>query len=175
MFEGVSNASIIFISPPGAIASRATRLASEDRDQILQDLMRFEVAPALSLPAESVYGAQSGRVFNTLAGDFMKPAIDVMELLLNNTSLDVVIITGQLDLIVATPGNVRWIEKIQWSGRNNYLQSPRNAVGQHGVLEGYEKSYGKLAVYWALRAGHMVPADNPILMDLILQKHVPVQ
>uniref|UniRef100_A0A182P9E3 Carboxypeptidase n=1 Tax=Anopheles epiroticus TaxID=199890 RepID=A0A182P9E3_9DIPT len=157
-----------------AIASRATRLASEDRDQILQDLMRFEVAPALSLPAESIYGAQSGRVFNTLAGDFMKPAIDVMELLLNNTSLDVVIITGQLDLIVATPGNVRWIEKIQWSGRNNYLQSPRNAVGQHGVLEGYEKSYGKLAVYWALRAGHMVPADNPILMDYILQKHVPV-
>uniref|UniRef100_A0A182JYW3 Carboxypeptidase n=1 Tax=Anopheles christyi TaxID=43041 RepID=A0A182JYW3_9DIPT len=158
-----------------AIASRATRLASEDRDQILQDLMRFEVAPALSLPVESIYGAQSGRVFNTLAGDFMKPAIDVMELLLNNTSLDVVIITGQLDLIVATPGNVRWIEKIQWSGRNSYLQSPRNAVGQHGVLEGYEKSYGKLAVYWALRAGHMVPADNPILMDYILQKHVPVK
>ncbi|XP_035792569.1 retinoid-inducible serine carboxypeptidase-like [Anopheles albimanus] len=157
-----------------AIASRATRLASEDRDQILEDLMRFEVAPALSLPAESVYGAQSGRVFNTLAGDFMKPAIDVMELLLNNTSLDVVIITGQLDLIVATPGNVRWIEKIQWDGRNSYLQAPRNAVGRNGVLEGYEKSYGKLAVYWALRAGHMVPADNPTLMDHILEKHVPV-
>ncbi|KFB47556.1 AGAP011442-PA-like protein [Anopheles sinensis] len=157
-----------------AIASRATRLATEDRDQMLEDLMRFEVHPALSLPAESVYGAQSGRVFNTLAGDFMKPAIDVMELLLNNTSLDVVIITGQLDLIVATPGNVRWIEKIQWEGQNSYLQAPRNAVGQHGVLEGYEKVYGKLSVYWALRAGHMVPADNPILMDYILQKHVPV-
>uniref|UniRef100_A0A182MXX8 Carboxypeptidase n=1 Tax=Anopheles dirus TaxID=7168 RepID=A0A182MXX8_9DIPT len=157
-----------------AIASRATRLATEDRDQMLQDLMRFEVAPTLSLPAESIYGAQSGRVFNTLSGDFMKPAIDVMELLLNNTSLDVVIITGQLDLIVATPGNVRWIEKIKWSGRNSYLQAPRNGVGQHGVLEGYEKSFGKLAVYWALRAGHMVPADNPVLMDYILQKHVPV-
>lgn len=155
-----------------ATADSARKLATEDRDQMLKDLMRNEVAPALNLPAESVYDSQGSRVFSTLAGDFMKPAMDVIELLLNNTSVDVVVITGQLDLIVATPGNVVWVEKLKWNGRNDYLNAPRTGVGAKGILEGYQKSYGKLSVYWALRAGHMVPADNPELMDYILQKHV---
>lgn len=155
-----------------ATADSARKLATEDRDQMLKDLMRNEVAPALDLPAESVYDSQGSRVFSTLAGDFMKPAMDVIELLLNNTSVDVVVITGQLDLIVATPGNVVWVEKLKWNGRNDYMNAPRTGVGAKGILEGYQKSYGKLSVYWALRAGHMVPADNPELMDYILQKHV---
>ncbi|EDS37650.1 retinoid-inducible serine carboxypeptidase [Culex quinquefasciatus] len=155
-----------------ATADSARKLATEDRDQMLVDLMRNEVAKTLELPAASVYDAQGGRVFSTLAGDFMKPAMDVIELLLNNTSVDVVVITGQLDLIVATPGNVVWVEKLKWTGRNDYLNAPRTGVGAKGILEGYQKSYGKLSVYWALRAGHMVPADNPALMDYILQKHV---
>ncbi|KAL9703140.1 hypothetical protein quinque_006658 [Culex quinquefasciatus] len=155
-----------------ATADSARKLATEDRDQMLVDLMRNEVAKTLELPTASVYDAQGGRVFSTLAGDFMKPAMDVIELLLNNTSVDVVVITGQLDLIVATPGNVVWVEKLKWTGRNDYLNAPRTGVGAKGILEGYQKSYGKLSVYWALRAGHMVPADNPALMDYILQKHV---
>lgn len=155
-----------------ATADSARKLATEDRDQMLVDLMRNEVAKTLKLPAESVYDAQGSRVFNTLAQDFMKPAMDVIELLLNNTSVDVVIITGQLDLIVSTPGNVVWVEKLKWNGRNEYLNALRTGVGANGILEGYQKSYGKLSVYWALRAGHMVPADNPELMNYILQKHV---
>lgn len=158
-----------------ATADSARKLAAEDRDQMLTNLMRNEVASTLQLPAESIYDSQGGRVFSTLAGDFMKPAMDVIELLLNNTSVDVVVITGQLDLIVATPGNVVWVEKLKWNGRNDYLNAPRTGVGAKGILEGYQKSYGKLSVYWALRAGHMVPADNPALMDYILQKHVGPQ
>lgn len=158
-----------------ATADSARKLAAEDRDQMLMNLMRNEVASTLQLPAESIYDSQGGRVFSTLAGDFMKPAMDVIELLLNNTSVDVVVITGQLDLIVATPGNVVWVEKLKWNGRNDYLNAPRTGVGAKGILEGYQKSYGKLSVYWALRAGHMVPADNPALMDYILQKHVGPQ
>ncbi|XP_055532872.1 retinoid-inducible serine carboxypeptidase-like [Wyeomyia smithii] len=154
-----------------ATLESAIRLASEDRDQMLQDLMRGPVATTLQLPAESVYNAQGGWVFQSMTGDFMKPAIHIIELLLNNTSLDVIVITGQLDLIVATPGNVVWLEKVQWEGRNQYLQAPRDGVGPHGMLEGYQKSYRRLYMYWALRAGHMVPADNPVLMNYILQKH----
>lgn len=154
-----------------ATLESAVRLASEDRDQMLEDLMRGPVAETLQLPAESVYNKQGGAVFQSMAGDFMKPAMHVMELLLNSTSLEVAVITGQLDLIVATAGNVVWLEKLQWEGRNGYLAAPRNGIGPLGTLEGYEKSYGRLHMYWALRAGHMVPADNPVLMDYILKKH----
>lgn len=153
------------------IFDRAIRLATEDRDQMLEDLMRGPVATKLNLTSESIFNSQADRVFSAMRGDFMKPAIHVVELLLNNTSLDVIVITGQLDLIVATPGNVVWVEKVQWEGRNDYLASPRDGFGPHGVLEGYQKSFGKLHMYWALRAGHMVPADNPVVMDYILQKH----
>ncbi|XP_058457678.1 retinoid-inducible serine carboxypeptidase-like [Malaya genurostris] len=154
-----------------ATLDSAIRLASEDRDQMLQDLMRGPVASALELPPESLFGSQAGNVFGSMAEDFMKPAIHIIELLLNSTSLDVIVITGQLDLIVATPGNVAWMEKVQWSGRNQYLQAPRDGVGPQGMLEGYQKSFGNLYMYWALRAGHMVPADNPVFMDYILEKH----
>ncbi|XP_055621194.1 retinoid-inducible serine carboxypeptidase-like isoform X2 [Toxorhynchites rutilus septentrionalis] len=154
-----------------ATSDSAIRLASEDRDQMLENLMRGPVAEKLQLPPESVYNAQGSNVFSSMAGDFMKPAGHIVELLLNNTGLDVVVITGQLDLIVATPGNVIWLEKLQWDGRNGYLAAPRNGVGPQGFLEGYQKSFGKLHMYWALRAGHMVPADNPVVMDYILRKH----
>lgn len=153
-----------------ATLESAVRLASEDRDQMLEDLMRGPVAQALQLPAESVYNLQSGAVFQSMAGDFMKPAMHVVELLLNSTDVEVAVITGQLDLIVATAGNVVWLEKLQWEGRNGYLAAPRNGIGPQGILEGYEKSYGRLHMYWALRAGHMVPADNPVLMDYVLKK-----
>lgn len=155
-----------------ATLDSALRLATEDRDQMLEDLMRGPVATALQLPAESVYNAQGNAVFQSMAGDFMKPAMHVVELLLNSTNLEVAVITGQLDLIVATAGNVVWLEKLQWTGRNGYLAAPRNGIGPQGTLEGYEKSFGNLHMYWALRAGHMVPADNPVLMDYILKKHV---
>ncbi|XP_055593624.1 retinoid-inducible serine carboxypeptidase-like [Uranotaenia lowii] len=154
-----------------ATVDSAVRLVSEDRDQMLEDLMRGPVAETLQLPAESVYNSQGSDVFQSMAGDFMKPAMHIVELLLNNTSLDVVVITGQLDLIVATPGNVVWVEKLQWDGRNQYLQAARTGIGSNGILEGYQKQYGNFYMYWALRAGHMVPADNPAVMDYILQKH----
>jgi serine carboxypeptidase 1 len=71
---------------------------------MLADLMNTEVKTALGLPEKIVFGSQSSAVFRTLAIDFMKPVVNVVELLLNNTNIDVVVLTGVLDLIVATPG-----------------------------------------------------------------------
>lgn len=92
-----------------------------------------------------------------------------VELLLNTTSIHVVCITGHLDLIVATPGTVKWVDALRWPGKQGYVNSFRNGLGVNGVLEGYTKIYDKFSMYWVNRAGHMVPADNPVAMASILR------
>lgn len=49
----------------------------EDRDKILENLMRGPVSKALGIPSNVVWGSQSGSTFSILMGDFMKPAVDI--------------------------------------------------------------------------------------------------
>lgn len=64
--------------------------------------MNTQVREALDLNV--TWGDQAGAVFSALAGDFMKPVTDIVELLLNTTDIKVAVYNGQLDLIVDTPG-----------------------------------------------------------------------
>lgn len=98
-----------------------------------------------------------------------------VERLLNETTLNVVVITGQQDLIVATPGTVNWVDKLRWFGRNAYLTAERKAFIVNGFHEGYSKAVDRFAMYWVNRAGHMVPADNPAAMAHILKKIINIQ
>lgn len=166
----------------------------EDRDQILEDIMRGPVSEALDIPSNVKWGSQSGSTFSFQMGDFMKPVIHVGMLyfrqtllyfflnidgssfvflvneLLDNTDLKVGVFSGQLDLICATPGTVNWIEKMRWSYRDEYLSAPRLGISVDRILEGYEKTAGNFSMFWVNRAGHMVPADNPAAMSYILKK-----
>lgn len=108
-------------------------------DRKLNTLMNGPVRRALNISKKVVWGKQSGKTFVWLRDDFMKPAthfgkgsyntlslhmihmcfsssnflLYIVELLLNETSVDVSIITGQLDLIVATPGTLNWVNRIR--------------------------------------------------------------
>ncbi|XP_043474711.1 retinoid-inducible serine carboxypeptidase-like [Leptopilina heterotoma] len=128
-------------------------------DAALDRLMNTKVKKALRI--NSTWGIQGSEVFSALNGDFMKPAIDIVELLLNETDIKVFVYTGQLDLIVDTPGTLLWVEKLQWENANEWKWAPREPVVVNNVIEGYVKAYGNLKMYWINRAGHMVPTDNP--------------
>lgn len=80
------------------------------------------------------------------------------------------VFSGQLDLICATLGSVNWIDRMQWSYKQDYLNAPREAITVDRVLEGYVKTAGNFSMFWVNRAGHMVPADNPAAMSFILKK-----
>lgn len=49
----------------------------EDRDQMLEDLMRNNVSKALNIPENVKWGSQGGTTFTRLMGDFMKPVIHI--------------------------------------------------------------------------------------------------
>jgi len=142
----------------------------EDRDKILNNLMRGPVSQALGIPTSVKWGSQSGSTFTKQMGDFMKPVIHVVEELLDKTDLTVSVFSGQLDLICATPGSVNWIDKMQWSYRGEYDAAPRRGISVNRILEGYEKNARKFTMFWINRAGHMVPADNPAGMSHVLQR-----
>jgi serine carboxypeptidase 1 len=120
----------------------------EDGDSKLTRLMRGDVHRALNLPSNVVWGSQAGAVFDTLAGDFMKPVVETVEKLLNSTKVNVVVYNGQLDLICATPGTVEWINNMKWYGAKEYANAPRDGIGFNNILEGYSRQYDRFAMYW---------------------------
>lgn len=120
----------------------------DEDDNKLTKLMRGAVHKALQLPENVVWGSQAGAVFDTLAGDFMKPVVSVVEELLSNTTVKVVVYSGQLDLICATPGTVQWVNNMKWDGSIGYKNAPRDGIGVNNVLEGYSRVYGNFGMYW---------------------------
>ncbi|KAF2898896.1 hypothetical protein ILUMI_07279 [Ignelater luminosus] len=136
-------------------------------DEKLDRIMNGPVKETLRLNV--TWGKQRGSVFTALRGDFMKPVTHGVEKLLDTTNIKVQVVTGQLDLIVDTPGTVVWVDDLHWSQSNEWKTTPRNALSANGINEGYKKIRGPLSLYWVNRAGHMVPADNPDGMAVILK------
>ncbi|XP_014475075.1 PREDICTED: retinoid-inducible serine carboxypeptidase-like [Dinoponera quadriceps] len=133
----------------------------------LDELMNGAVKKALGL--QVTHGIQSGSVFEYLREDFMKPVTRQVEMLLDETDLHVFVYTGHMDLIVDTPGTLRWVEKLKWKNANTWNNSVRYPFTVDDIIEGYMKAQDNFRMYWINRAGHMVPKDNPAAMAVILR------
>lgn len=133
----------------------------------LESLMNGPVREALGI--QVTHGIQSNDVFNYLRGDFMKPVTHIVEMLLNETNLNVFVYTGQLDLIVDTPGTLLWVEKLKWKNADTWKNSVRRPLVVEDIVEGYFKAQDNFRMYWVNRAGHMVPRDNPAAQKIILR------
>lgn len=81
----------------------------------------------------------------------------------------VAVYSGQLDLIVDTPGTYDWVNRLNWVSKSKWNTAIRKSIVANGIIEGYKKEFGKFGMYWVNRAGHMVPADNPAAMNEILK------
>ncbi|XP_047355657.1 retinoid-inducible serine carboxypeptidase-like [Vespa velutina] len=133
----------------------------------LEQLMNGPVRKALGI--KNYHNEQSNNVFYMLRQDFMKPVVDKVELLLNETDLNVFVYTGHMDLIVDTPGTILWVDTLKWKNSNYWINSERRSLVFDNIIEGYSKRYNNFGVYWVNRAGHMVPKDNPAAMGMILK------
>lgn len=109
----------LLVNYQSALPAVVKSLAAEDETPPLSlyQMMTTRVHPKLGLPGHVIFGNQSDFVFDTLAEDFMKPVVEMVEKVLNETSVKVNVYTGQLDLICSTPGTIAWINRMYWSGR----------------------------------------------------------
>jgi len=136
---------------------------SEVYSYTLGVLMNGIVKKALRIPSGVKWGRQGGEVFGQNRGDFMKPVISTVDELLN-LGYKVVVFNGQLDLIVDTIGTNVWVQKLKWGGLQNWNDAQRVPLYDHGkypLTGAFKKEYKNFSYYWIMRAGHMVPHDQP--------------
>lgn len=146
----------------------------------LDDLMNGPIKDLLRIIPENVtWGGQSDAVFNALSEDFMKPVTDIVDQVLNETTLQVVVYNAQLDLIVDTLGTLEWVDRLKWPGLPAYRNATRRPIPiSSDPVVGFVKTNKNFAFYWMLNAGHMVPTDNPwasvkMLNMIIKNNNVP--
>lgn len=146
----------------------------------ITNLMNGPVREALKIPKNLVFRPQSSDVFGALSEDFMKPVTHVgkceeginlqcaknkfkifpsVEHVLNNTNIEVVVITGQLDLIVDSYGTLHWADNLRWKGSAAWASAKRLPLVLQNYIEGYVTKANTLSFYWVNRSGHMV---NPL-------------
>ncbi|XP_051988380.1 retinoid-inducible serine carboxypeptidase-like [Xyrauchen texanus] len=131
--------------------------------QSLSELMNGPIREKLGvIPKNVTWGGQSEDVFSSMAGDFMKPVVNIVDELLA-AGVNVTVYNGQLDLIVDTVGQEQWVKQLKWDGLQSFnkikwtaLEDPQTE-SQTGA---FYKTYKNFAFYWILKAGHMIPSDQ---------------
>ncbi|XP_075705522.1 retinoid-inducible serine carboxypeptidase [Rhinoderma darwinii] len=130
---------------------------------ILDELMNGPIRAKLKIIPDSVqWGGQAAQVFEEMAGDFMNPVVDVVDELLS-AGINVTVYNGQLDLIVDTVGQNTWVKQLKWKKVEQFSNihwSPLHLQVQKTAA--FYKTLENFSFYWILKAGHMVPSDQPL-------------
>jgi len=130
-------------------------------------LQQPEIASALHVGA-TPYSVFNQTVEDALIEDWVVGVVPWLQTLLDH--YDVLIYSGQYDVILGPPGTERAIDKLQWSGAVRYANAPTRqffSVSEPADLAGYvRQARSSLAnttfSYVMLRGcGHMVPTDQP--------------
>ncbi|KAM9783804.1 retinoid-inducible serine carboxypeptidase isoform 1-T1 [Syngnathus typhle] len=156
------------------ISIQASRHIRPLQAQSLSELMNGPIREKLHIIPENVtWGGQAEEVFTYMAGDFMKPVVDIVDQLLT-AGVNVTIYNGQLDLIVDTLGQELWVQKLKWGGLHGFNKLKWTALEDPaalGVTRAFYKTHKNFAFYWILRAGHMVRIYSiiGIQMQLIMR------
>lgn len=80
----------------------------------------------------------------------------------------VVIYSGQLDIIVAYPLTLNYLQNLNFTGAAEYKSAKRYVWKVDNEVAGYVKQAGRLVEIMVRNAGHMVPLDQPKwALDLI--------
>ncbi|XP_029293729.1 retinoid-inducible serine carboxypeptidase [Cottoperca gobio] len=139
--------------------------------QSLRELMNGSIRKKLGIiPQNVTWGGQAEDVFSYMAGDFMRPVVDVVDQLLS-AGVNVTVYNGQLDLIVDTMGQELWVKRLKWEGLpgfNNMRWTPLDEPTSTGITGAFCKTYKNFAFFWILKAGHMIPSDQgPMALQMM--------
>jgi serine carboxypeptidase 1 len=152
-----------------AIQRHVMRLQQESLAELMNGPIRKHLG---DIPDSVTWGGQAEEVFAKQRVDFMKDVVSAVDKLLME-NIQVVVYTGQLDLIVDTMGTLAWIEKLQWSGLPDFMKASRSPLyPPSGVATkntgAFLQTYENFSIFWILKAGHMVPADaGEMALDMV--------
>uniref|UniRef100_A0AAX7TK48 Carboxypeptidase n=1 Tax=Astatotilapia calliptera TaxID=8154 RepID=A0AAX7TK48_ASTCA len=169
--NGVNFYNILTQSSDEKLTSSKHRHIRPLHSQSLSQLMNGPIRKKLGIIPDNVtWGGQADEVFTNMAGDFMKPVVDIVDQLLT-AGVKVTVYNGQLDLIVDTLGQELWVKQLKWEGIRNFNElkwTPLDDPATPGVTGAFCKTFKNFAFYWILKAGHMIPSDQgPMALQML--------
>uniref|UniRef100_A0A0B6Y7W4 Carboxypeptidase n=1 Tax=Arion vulgaris TaxID=1028688 RepID=A0A0B6Y7W4_9EUPU len=132
-------------------------MANDDLDALMNGPIRKKL---IIIPKNVTWGGQANNVFDKQAGDFMKNVTSTVNNLIKNTSLKVIVYSGQLDLICDVLGTETWFNRLDIAEKFNNTKRQYYTCAAHLDMCYYAKTVDNVQFYWILDAGHMVPTDN---------------
>ncbi|CAF0748732.1 unnamed protein product, partial [Didymodactylos carnosus] len=115
------------------------------------------------------YGAQSEIVEQMLLNDVMQSMAPQIAIIANNYK--VLIYNGQLDVIIAVPLTMNWVDKLEWQYADDLRTADRlvwKVDPNDPEVAGYLKKSHQFYLATVRNAGHMVPHDQPrVALDLL--------
>ena len=97
-----------------------------------------------------------------------------------NANYSVLIYNGQLDIIIAVPLTMNWVNQLNWIGTEELRAAPRKVwkvADSDPEVAGYVKTANNNRFFLATvrNAGHMVPYDQPRAALDLLQRFFAAQ
>ncbi len=162
----------LYSAAPGYNVYKITDLVKPESDwglvydMDIDDLMNGPVREKLGIIPNQVYWGMreyAVQITHTESLDLGKPVWHMVDAILKTSDIDVIVYSGQLDIICSTSGALRWMNRLTWEGKQEFDKAERKMLRSPDtyVPEMFVKSYENLKMYWVLNAGHVVPADVP--------------
>uniref|UniRef100_U5EN01 Carboxypeptidase n=1 Tax=Corethrella appendiculata TaxID=1370023 RepID=U5EN01_9DIPT len=142
----------------------------DDSDKFLGDLLQSaDVRRAIHVGNNTWHDLEGeNKVEEHLKLDVMDSVAPYVSELLEHYR--VCIYNGQLDIIVAYPLTLSYLQKLNFKDKEIYKKAPRYIWRVDGEIAGYAKEAGNLVEVLVRNAGHMVPHDQPQwALDLIMR------
>ncbi|KAJ8687305.1 hypothetical protein QAD02_023099 [Eretmocerus hayati] len=131
---------------------------SNSSDWFAQWVQRPDVRKAIHV-GNATFNTETKAVEEHLKNDIAQSVTFFVSDLLQHYK--VLIYNGQLDIIVAYPLTVSYLQNLEWPGAKDYKTAPRKQWWVGKELAGYSKIVGNLTEVLVRNAGHMVPGDQP--------------
>uniref|UniRef100_A0A7S0VCK6 Carboxypeptidase n=1 Tax=Polytomella parva TaxID=51329 RepID=A0A7S0VCK6_9CHLO len=79
---------------------------------------------------------------------------------------------GQFDGECGVASNDAWLDSMQWEGHSGFRNADRRFWLVNDRIAGFWKQYKSLSHVMIRNAGHMVPHDNPLLGQVLIEKWI---
>ncbi|KAL6214528.1 hypothetical protein ACLB2K_013960 [Fragaria x ananassa] len=147
------------------------RNASYETHLVGELLRNEEVRKALGVSNESRAFEECSRLVGEVLGeDMMKSVKYMVEELVRKSK--VLLYQGQFDMRCGVVANEAWVKTMKWEGMERFMLTDRRVWRLGGEVAGYVQKWGNLSFVFVSGAGHLVPADQPLRAQAMIQDWV---
>ncbi|KAK6161000.1 hypothetical protein DH2020_004381 [Rehmannia glutinosa] len=145
------------------------RLTPYPNRVVVKFLNNVEVKRALGVKESMAFELCSRTVGDALHDDVMKSVRYMVDFLVKRTR---VLYQGQCDLRDGVLSTLSWVKKMKWDDIDEFLKAERSVWRVDGNLAGYVQKWKSLSHVVVLNAGHLVPTDQPLNSQVMIQDWV---